>query len=98
MVSLPACVAMPHAHSCGILLLVQQSNKRPRSSHFAVAASLPTCIIMLVIYRRLRLSHSCGIMICIYKTGQVERGYRRVRAPVNTSRGNVPYVILAQNL
>jgi hypothetical protein len=32
-----------------------------------------------------------------YKTGQVERGYRRVCAPVNTSRGNVPYVILAQN-
>jgi hypothetical protein len=32
------------------------------------------------------------------KTGQVERGYRRVRAPVNTSRGNVPYVILAQNI
>jgi hypothetical protein len=33
-----------------------------------------------------------------FKTGQVERGYRRVRAPVNTSRGNVPYVILAQNI
>jgi hypothetical protein len=36
--------------------------------------------------------------LAIIKTGQVERGYRRVRAPVNTSRGNVPYVILAQNI
>ena len=56
--SLPTCGAMPHYHSCGILLLVQRNSERPKLSFRLYCSSLSSCGIGAILY--------CGIVAIFY--------------------------------